>query len=216
MIVLHNGDAIDGWHHGTTQVLTTQPAEQADLHVYLMRKFLRAAGFDPARGDKLIYIKGTEVHTGETEEKIALTLGAEYLQAHDFVDLSVNGRRIWFTHQGPNSGSGHMAGDALRNWLKYLYWQRVNDRQYVPDLVVTGHYHKATYNSYVQTRNDEIIAIHGLILPSWQMKTRYTYSKVPTVTNKIGAVFMEITAAGGIVAPTMRLLPTENGVSVAV
>lgn len=216
LIIIHNGDAIDGWHHGTHQVLTSIPDEQADLHKYLMRRFLKNAGFDPGAGDKLIYIKGTEVHTGETEEKIAFDLGAEYKIAPDFVELSINGKLIWFFHHGPNSGDGHTAGNTLRNWLARLYWDRVNYRRILPNLVVTGHYHKATYNSYVQQRDDGIHVMHGLILPSWQMKTRFAYRVVPVSQNKIGAAYIEVTASGGITEPSFMLWESANGVSLSV
>jgi hypothetical protein len=215
MIVVHNGDAIEGWHHRTNQVLTIIPEEQKQLHIFLMRRFLREAGFDPVR-DKLVYIKGTEVHTGETEEEIAFTLHAEYLQAHDFVNLGVNGRKIWFTHQGANSQDGHTEGDSLRNWLKRIYWNQVNRRRVVPDMVVMGHFHKPAYNAYIQRRDDGFHTLRGMILPSWQMKTRYAYSRVPTAINEIGAGYFEITAAGDMRDPSFMLLESPNGVSVEI
>jgi predicted phosphodiesterase len=216
MILVHNGDAIDGWRYMNVQTLTIRPEEQSKIHVFLMRKFMDRVGFNAAGGDRLVYIRGTEVHTGETEMEIAAELNAEYLQAHDFVDLKVNGRRFWFLHQGPNSAEGQNAGDGMRNWLKRIYWARVNAREYVPDVVVTGHYHKPVYSTYVQRRDDGFHTIHGITLPSWQMKTRFAYKAVPVAKNEIGAGFMEVTAAGDIRSPSFMLMGTENGVSVTV
>lgn len=213
MLIVHNGDSVEGYHHRTTQVLTTVPEEQRDLHIYLMRKFLKYSGFDHSLGDKLIYIKGTEVHTLESEEKIAETLNAELLIAHDFMDLDINGRRFWFTHQGANSQDGANEGDSLRNWLKRIYWTQVNRRRYVPDMVVMGHFHKPSYNVYVQRRDSGFHILHGMILPSWQMKTRYAFSSVPTTINEIGAAFVEVSAAGDLRAPSFALLETQNGTS---
>jgi predicted phosphodiesterase len=216
MVLVHNGDAIDGWRYGNVQVLTTRPEEQKKIHKYLMQKFMRRVGFDPAAGDRLIYTRGTEVHTGETEMEIADELGAEYHMAHDFVDMNINGRRLWFLHHGPNSAEGQNAGDSSRNWLKRIYWERVNTRKYVPDMIVTGHYHKPVYSSYVQRRDNGFHTLHGIVLPSWQMKTRFGYRVVSVARNEIGAAYVEISAAGDIRSPSFMLMETENGVSVTV
>ena len=211
MVVVVDGDAIDGWHHNTTQVLTTIPDEQKRIHKHLIKQFLKRAGFDREVGDKLIYVKGTEVHTGETEEEIADELGAEYKKAHDFIEIVINGRTFWFTHQGPGVQDGPNAGDALRNWLKRIYWDRVNRRKPLPDMIVTGHFHRPFYNAYHQMRDGQSQVIRGLIVPSWQMKTRYSYAKLPTAVNEIGAAYVDISAHGVIADPTFMTMETPNG-----
>lgn len=212
MIVVHNGDAIEGFHHQTTQVLTAVMQEQRDLHIYLMRRFLTHAGFDPALGDKVIYIKGTEIHTKEGEEKIAFEMGAEYRMAPDFVNMEINGRLIWFFHEGAGDSEGQNAGDALRLWLKRRYWDLVNRRRIIPDMIVSGHYHKPIYSTYVQRRDTGFHTMHGMILPSWQMKTRHTWRKFPATVNEIGAAFFEVSAAGDLRTPSFMLMESENGV----
>jgi hypothetical protein len=212
MIVVLDGDAIEGWHHRTLQVVTTRPEEQKKIHLYLMRQFLKRCGFDPAAGDKLVYVKGTEIHTGETEMEIAAELGAEYKIAHDFVEMEINGRLVWFAHQGPGSSDGPNAGDSARLWLKRIYWDMVHRRRRVPDLIVTGHFHRAVYNNYVQMRDGAVQNLRGVVLPSWQMKTRHVYAKAPATVNEIGAAFVSISAEGVISDPAFMLMQAPNGV----
>src|SRR5688572_1329394 len=67
LIVVHDGDAIEGVHHNSLQVLTYNTDEQMELHEDLMDHFLTRAEFDRKRGDKLYYVRGTESHTGDKE-----------------------------------------------------------------------------------------------------------------------------------------------------
>jgi hypothetical protein len=209
-IVIHDGDAIEGWHHGTVQVLTVNKGEQMEVHLELMDTFLRKSGYDGRKGDKLYYVNGTEIHTGETERKIAKDLKAqsagEGREAFDFLELNVNGRLLWFVHHGPSKGKGANKGDPLRNWLKAIYWECVDERKPVPDVVVTGHTHNALYNTYVH----DFHTIHGVILPSWQMKTRHVYKVAPIAVNEIGAAFLQVKADGTIVPPVVMKIETEN------
>lgn len=215
MIVVLDGDAIEGWHHRIIQVLTTRPEEQKKIHKYLMKQFLKRSGFDKEAGDRLVYVKGTEIHTGETEMEIAAELGAEFKIAHDFVELEINGRMIWFAHQGPGSTDGPNEGDAARNWLKRIYWNMIHRRRPVPDLIVTGHFHKAVYQNYIQLRNGEVQNLRGIVLPSWQMKTRFVYAKAPATVNEIGAAFVRIDADGEIFDPSFMLMQSPNGVRIS-
>lgn len=205
LIVIHNGDAIDGAHHETRQLATPNVGEQADVHVWLMRRFLDLA--KRQRGDQLYYISGTEAHTGDAvEDGIAAELGAVQNKRggdiFDFLPLEVNGRLLWILHHGSAAGKGANSGDTLRNYLKRLYWQCKVDNLRPPDVVVSGHYHVPCYSTYVQ----EWHTIHGVILPSWQTKTRYAYRVAPVEVNKIGMQTIEVSASGDIKIPRPLLL----------
>lgn len=210
LIVVHNGDSIDGWHHQTIDLITHDLDEQAEIHIDLMDEAMRALRFDRKKGDKLYYIHGTETHTLNKENFIAKDLNAEQTPEGRFVfehlELNVNGRKIWFAHHGPRRGEGASEGDGLRNWLKRNYWKRTNEKEYIPDVIVTGHTHLAAYNTYVI--RDTIV--HGLICPAWQEKTRFAYKVAPTDKNEIGAIFLTVTKDGHILPPEMPIMRTSS------
>lgn len=215
LVVVHDGDAQDGVHHNTNQLATRIRDEQTDVHIWLMSWLLNKTQFARNKGDRLYYVSGTETHTDDKEDRIAQELGAEQTlsgdDVYDFLPLEVNGRLLWFLHHGGNAGKGHTEGDALRNWLKRIYWQCVKDKRRVPDVIISGHVHTPAYSTYVQDYH----TLHGIILPSWQSKTRYAYMVAPTDVNKVGMQTLEIKADGVIVIATPMLLnQVEEQVSI--
>ena len=117
LIVVHNGDAIEGYHHNTVQVVSPSPKHHSEIHIELMETFLKRIGFSVKNGDELHYTSGTESHTGWEEFGISQhfnALGAKY---HDELKMKINGREIWYTHHGANAGKGANEGNAHRNWL---------------------------------------------------------------------------------------------------
>lgn len=205
LLIVHDGDAIDGVHHNTNQLATYNPDEQVEVHTWLMQYFMKRTKYDHSKGDLLYYISGTETHTRDYEDAIAEELNAEKpssAKLWDFLPLEVNGRLLWILHHGAGAGKSYLEGDALRNWLKRIYWQCVKDKIRPPDVVITGHVHVPTYSTYVQDYH----TIHGIILPSWQAKTRYAYMVAPVDVNKIGLHTLEIKADGVIVVHKPDLL----------
>lgn len=187
LIIVHNGDAIDGIHHDTREIISYKWDDHVRIHCDLMDDFLQAV--DYGEGDELHYVSGTEAHTADKELEIAEDLGATY--QHD-MKINVNGALVWFTHHGAAPGYSYTAGDPYRNWLKKIYWELIQRREQLPDIIVSSHYHTPIYNTFVQDYH----TIHGMILPSWQMKTRYAYRVAPFQVNQIGMTFIDITEDG--------------------
>jgi hypothetical protein len=125
-ILIHNGDAIEGAHHNTIQIVTASESEQAKVHVDLMHFFMKKARFDGRKGDKLYYVKGTETHTLNKEKEIAEKLKAQQSEDGEYIfdhlELNVNGRLLWFLHHGKKRGAGANEGNALRNWMRDIFW----------------------------------------------------------------------------------------------
>ena len=126
-------------------------------------------------------------------------------QYHDECKMAVNGRWVWYTHHGGGAGDGQNEGDAYRNWLKRIYFNNLKEKKRQPDLVLSAHVHKPIYTSYVQDYH----TIHGVILPSWQMKTRFAYKVAPFQKNAIGLTMTEITPGGDIRVMKPLLMETE-------
>jgi len=207
LIIVNSGDAIDGNHHGTHQLITRIINEQVAIHEELMQEFMERCGFSLSNGDRLIYVRGTEVHTGEEEAKIAADLGAEI---SDHVELIINGYRLWFIHDGASSGSGPNEGNSLRNKLRDIYYTCLDDSDPIPDLVAYAHVHVPVKNIFMGHRKK----IWGYINPSWQMKTRFAYKVAPVVKTKIGMTVVGIMDDWGIQEPCFHILKTESAKSV--
>jgi predicted phosphodiesterase len=216
LLIVHNGDAIEGVHHASIDVVTRNKDEQAEIHIELMDWYMRKARF--ITDDKLYYVKGTECHVEDKEHEIGKDLGAqktkEGLYAFDHLELEINGRLVWFVHHGKGRGSGANEGNALRNWMRDIYFdcQKLSIRP--PDLVISGHTHTPAYNTHVVSRGNGYHVTHGIICPSWQSKTRFAYRVAPVEVNQIGAVFVEIRSDGEIRPPVIMTMDTESKQSV--
>ncbi len=187
LVIVNNGDAIEGLHHNTKEIVSLKLDDHVRVHCDLMDDFLQAVGY--GIGDDLHYVSGTESHVQDKELEIANDLGATY--QHE-MKLNVNGFEIWYTHHGANPGIGYNKGDSYRNWLKQIYWTMKHDSKKAPNMIVSSHYHKPIYNTFVYDFN----TLHGIILPSWQMKTRYAYRVAPFQRNEIGMSIFDITHEG--------------------
>ena len=187
LIIVNNGDAIEGIHHNTQEIVSYKWDDHVRVHCDLMDDFLQAVEF--GSGDELHYVSGTESHVMDKEMEIAEDLGATY--QHE-LKLIVNGKCIWYTHRGANPGYSYGEGDSYRNWLKKIYWDLTQRRMPIPDMIVGSHYHHPIYNTYVHDYH----TIHGIVLPSWQMKTRYAYGVSPFQVNQIGMSFTEVSDDG--------------------
>jgi hypothetical protein len=205
VIVVHNGDAIEGYHHNTTQVLTVNFLEQCRIHEDLMDTFLKGAGFDRRKGDALYYVNGTETHTGNFEREIARNMGAvpmgEDREVWDFLDLNVNGKSIWFYHHGKTRGRGPNEGNAIRNYLRDTYYNQKNRGLCVPDVLITSHTHGHTYVPFAVRDGRKFHVMHAIVTPSWQRKTRFGHKVAAADPNEIGATVLYISAAGDIRTP---------------
>ena len=205
LIVVHNGDAIDGVHHNSLEIVTRLKNEQIEIHVDLMDYFIQKVG----GVDELYYTIGTEVHTNDSENLIGNDLGAVKNgdnSAFDELKLTINGRNIWFTHHGPSTGKGANRGNTLRNWLKNTFYDQIAEGEKLPDFVVSSHTHDPDWNDYIGRVDGRYHKVHGLITPSWQQKTRYALGRVPLKKNKIGLQYFIITKEGFISDPVERLM----------
>lgn len=213
-IIIHNGDAIEGAHHNTIQIVTPVLDEQVRIHMDLMHGFMKKSKFDGRKGDKLYYVKGTETHTLDKEKEIAEKLKAQKNDngehIFDFLELEINGRLLWLLHHGKGRGRGAAEGNSLRNWLRDVYFDCVKTNRRPPDMVISGHTHTPTWNVYVVSNGNGFHMMHGIVCPSFQSKTRFAYKVAPVEKNEVGAVFLEIKADGEIKTPVILRMETEK------
>jgi len=211
VILVHNGDATDGDHHHSGDVCSLNNLEQADIHIELMNEMQKRIGWQ--RGDELYYTRGTKTHVEDFEEHIAKQMNAipnGSSNVFDLLKLEVNGVMAWFVHHGPIKGKGANEGEPVTGFLKTIYFDAIRERKFPPDIVYTGHTHDPIWVPFgVRLPGFQFKQMHGVILPSWQAKTRFAYMVSPVGKNRIGGVIHEIKADGTIAVPNFYIMESD-------
>lgn len=205
-IIVMNGDAIEGNHHGTIQLVTPRPDHQMQIFNELFETFLTRSGYSIKNGDELYIGQGTETHTSWMEHDIKEYFNPYNAQYFDELKLNINGKNLWWAHHGAQPGKGTNEGNALRNYARDTYWDCIKQHETPPDMMTFSHFHKASYDSY---NNSYDHTLHIQVLPSWQMKTRHGYKVASMQRNDIGMQFTEVRSDGQLNIQKPFLLTPE-------
>lgn len=195
LYMLMVGDAIEGLHHHTTELVTRQTFEMVDTHIELLEYAKRKLNFK--RGDLLAYLYGTSAHTQNEERNIAAQVDAyqypDGTRCANFAALEINGVLIWAYHKGVSAGQGQTRGNACVAKMRQVYYECLQNGERVPEWIISGHthdYHHAVW----KTPSGKMM--NYVILPPMQDKTRFAYDNLATNKNKVGFVTIEIDANG--------------------
>lgn len=177
--VVHNGDAIDGVHHGSTTQVSHNIGDQVGIAESLL---LPIADRCRKTGGTYYHIRGTEAHvgqSGEYEERLARQLGAapNAEGQHARFDLW---KRVGNTalvhllhHIGTTSSAAHESS-AVNAEFTAILTEAARWNREIPDYVVRSHRHRSiavdinTHKGYAAC----------IVTPAWQGKTPFTW-KVP-------------------------------------
>lgn len=205
-----NGDCLEGIHHSSNDTFTMDELEMAEVAVELIEEFKRGIAWQ--RGDEVYVMRGTTVHVKSLENYIgrevnAVACGGFYV--HNRLLLDTNNVKSVTVHTGPNVGKGQNEGNSLRNFMNNYYVSGLKDGERTPDIFYFAHTHNPYYAVIEQREKDMIFrTLHGIITPSWQMKTTYALDKMPHAKNRIGGVMQLITADGLIGTPQFSVMET--------
>ena len=202
LIIANAGDATEGNHHSTTQLITGKPVEQQQLHIACMRHALTVAGFDQAKGDELHYICGTPAHVGpagDSEESIARALlnksGTDGKYTAYRLLRRTNGVLFDVAHQGPGPGTRSWTrSTALLGTLKALYLDCLEAGRPVPRYFIRAHRH--SWVTADVRKADGTTAIDGFLLPSFTLKSEYANQVASTSPANIGMLIVVVEADG--------------------
>jgi hypothetical protein len=175
-VLVVNGDAIDGYHHKTTQVISTDTGDHVECAIHILRDMV-------ARANKTFFIKGTECHTHNTETVLGKALKTEInpetkLPSWDKLYMDVAGVRCVFRHHIGTSTRRGLAGTQLSMQLSEEQVEAANAGEPIPRVLCCAHRHK--FGMY-QDNN-------GLCLVSapWQGLSRFAWKVVPTARTNPG------------------------------
>lgn len=208
LVIVLNGEPIDGHHHDTPQVITKEPKEQINMAIALLDEWMQIADYTPKRGDCMYLVRGTSAHErGEHIEQIGRDLDGVIPMRKDTSDLQKDGRYhfqklrktcngVFFKIQHHGFGRGTRAWtseNSIQYALKSHYFTCLDYGKPIPDITACSHLHVYNHARY-EGRNKTMF---GCTTPCWQLKTHYG-NRVAALEdiNTIGNIYFDITAEG--------------------
>lgn len=193
LICVYNGDAVDGDHHNTSQIISRNMEVQGYI---ASRVFSVPKALNPSR---MYMIRGTEVHvgpSGSSEEALAKSLGCvrdpeTQNWSYWHLQLDIYGRLFDFQHHASVGGLPWTRPGAVAR-LAFRHWVERTQRLLRPaDVLVRSHLH-VHGDSYGAHRT------RAIITPAWQLKTSHAHKVAPESIADIGGII-------AIVYPTGRV-----------
>jgi hypothetical protein len=173
--VVHNGDAIDGVHHGSTTQWSHNLDDQGEHAYRVLRDVVTLCE------GRYYHVRGTEAHVGKSgaeEERLARRLGAvrnaEGQSARWELWMRVAGSLCHFLHHIGTTGSAAHESSAINAELAAMITDSGRWGQEPPLILARSHRHRS-----FEVRGP---AEHGYVTAfttaAWQLKTPFAY-KVP-------------------------------------
>jgi hypothetical protein len=159
LIIFHLGDAMDGDHHHSTQLIP-EPSDQINAAIDLLRVPL-------AMADRMYLTYGTDVHNGGAGAyEIALAAELGNAVRHDwFYSVDVDGVTFDLGHHGragKRDWTSSAAGYAVEIATEYI-----KDGMTPPRYILRGHNHT------VDDSGQKVAYSRAIACPSWQLRTSF-------------------------------------------
>lgn len=179
--VLHNGDVIDGVHHGSTTQISQNIDDQRRMAIAALEPEVRRC---QALGGTYYSVRGTGAHVGQSsihEEEVARALGAKpnATGQHSRYDLwkrvgGPDGPLVHALHHIGTTSSAAHESSAVNAELTAEYVEAARWNRQPPDFVVRSHRHRSIAVDLNSARGYAA----GLVTPAWQGKTPFAW-KIP-------------------------------------
>lgn len=183
--VVHNGDAIDGVHHGSTTQVSHNIGDQIAIAEAVLRPVVERCR---ALGGTYYHIRGTEAHVGQSathEERLAQLLGAKPNREgqHARYDLwkrvgaptkRVAAPLVHLLHHIGTTASAAHESSAVNAEMSSMYNQAGRWGQQPPDYIVRSHRHRSIAVDMDSARGRAA----AIVTPAWQGKTPFAW-KIP-------------------------------------
>lgn len=191
LIIVHAGDATEGIHHGNTQLLSSRADEQERMHVANMREFMALTGFRK-RTDQLIYLAGTEAHTGagnsSTERIVRTLLNKDTLDGREVrmaLYADVDGVLFDVAHEGFRVGGREWTRtNSMRAYLESQWSTCAKQGRKTPRYSVRAHMHTFAH-TVLEDRQGSVIT-EAFLMPSFKLPDDYAKMKVQDAIGSIG------------------------------
>ncbi len=195
--ILVNGDACDGLHHRTQQLISGLIPIQFDIFRACIDPLLALSP------DRIIFTRGTPAHVGENgenEESAAKAIAREGYTVVRELDTQTHTWWHYFGEYGPlyldaahhGSGLGNLPWtkpNAARRNAAALFMDYALEKRRHPDLVLRAHVHRTA-----DSGND--YPVRYIAMPAWQMKTGFSHQRHTNTLPDIGGVIVQTTKDG--------------------
>ena len=171
ILMVHNGDAVDGYHHGTDEITTKRSADMIRLAQECLEeveKRLNVANW--------VFTIGTECHVTTAEQVIGELMGAlphpdtGHFAEHEW-SLRINGLKCTWRHHITTSSRHYLRGSRLSIHLGNQQLNEIYGNEEPTRVLTAAHCHLADY--YDNGRDA------CATTPSWQLPTKYVHKVVP-------------------------------------
>jgi len=170
-ILVLNGDAIDGDHHGTKTQISKNIADQQKIAEVILKPLI-------SKSEKYFHIRGTEAHVGksaENEENLAKSLGAIPDELGNYARwemyMRMQNSLIHFSHHVGTTQSAAYESTAVYKEMVEAFNEAGRWRETPPDVIVRSHRHRL-FETRIPTKNGYGIV---LVTPGWQLKTPFVH-----------------------------------------
>lgn len=185
LLWINNGDAVDGDHHQTSQIISRKPSVQrhAVEEVFAVPLELRP--------EKTWVIRGTEAHVGEAgsdEDDLARWMGAvpspDGTAAWWGLKMTLpGGLRIDARHHRSGGHLPHTRGPGIVRVAHRIFDAAAVDLRPHPHVAFRGHLHK-------RGDSGDAYPTRLVALGSWQVHTGYVHKVAPDDIADIGAAIL--------------------------
>lgn len=181
-VVVFNGDLIEGVHHGTKEVISSDIGDHINAAVELLQPLASKAA-------QVFVVEGTECHTGNTESGIGKALGAVPVDGHKNryawhrLDLEVHGCRVVFHHHIGVTSRQYLEASALSIYLGNERLEAIRNNEPPPQVLCCAHRHR-----FGQYSDNNSMCVVG---PPWQLLTRHGRKVVPGARTEPGLFVLD-------------------------
>jgi len=209
LVLVVNGEPIDGDHHATPQLITTIKSQQLAMSESLLDEWLNHVGYNDKHGDKIYLVRGTTAHErGEHINELGRDIDGVVPYRKDTSEILRDGRYYWqilkrrvngvyfrITHHGFGRGSrAWTTENSIQYALKSYYFKCLDEGKPIPEYMITSHKHVYNEAHYFGRQK----TMFGCTTPCWQLPTHFVY-KVASLEDlsTIGMIYVDVTANGG-------------------
>lgn len=182
---LYNGDAVEGDHHGTSQIISRNPEPQT----YITERVFGV----PQNLSKIFVVRGTEAHVGpggSSEEHLAKRLKAQRnptTKTHSWwhLRLNIHGVRLDFQHHGRTGTRPWTKTSVVGALAAEIFYEHARTGNPHPHLAIRSHRH--VYADSYDAHPTRVIQT-----PAWQLKTAHAHKVAPESIADIGGVIITV------------------------
>lgn len=181
-VLIINGDATEGVHHGTKEIVSPDPSDHRLIAYHALAPLAEKA-------DKVFMVEGTDCHTANSEHKLAFDLGAvrpsknKYLGAWRTLRIKIHDCPCMFYHHISTTKRVYLEASQLSIELRNGQLESVR-AGFEPHKVL-GAAHRHRYGSY--EAGDAL----SFVTPPWQGVTRFGRKVVPAAFCEPGVVVLD-------------------------